>query len=221
MDFGVRRCLEKALIGEIWTHPDGQTFADLPQAQQNTLLLTVCHILPQILNVFLCEQVSSVGRFDDACWWSRTAGEWSRCLDVDPRTGLVDTSNFGAATGPSRRAAFSTLFLFSSYTRIEWRGATRPCDCVASRAPIDRRCRLVVDGDTNTVGREVGRGALVQFCRHMCVVLVPRTCSRRSSWSSKPCMLTIIEGCIRDRGRYWLRMRRCRVHIRGLLVLSR
>lgn len=34
-------------------------------------------------------------------------------------------------------------------------------------------------------------------------------------------MLTIIESCIRNCGRYWLRVRRRRVHIRCLLVLSR
>jgi hypothetical protein len=167
--------LEGALNGEIWTHPDGQPLADLPQAQQNTLLLTVGHILPQILDIFLGEQVPAIGRFDDARWWSRTAGERSCCLHVDPRTGLVDISNFGTATGPSWRAAFAALFLSSSCTRIRQRGATRPCDCVASRASVKRSCGLLVDRDANAVGREVSRGALVQFWRHMGVVLVPRS----------------------------------------------
>lgn len=155
MNFKVRRSLEEALIGVIWTHADGQTFADLPQTQQNTLLLTVGHILPQVLDIFLCEQVPPIGRFDDASWWGRTASEWSRGLDVDPRTGLVDISNLGTATGPSRRAAFAALFL-SSCTRIGLRGATRPCNRIASRAPIKRGCRLLVDSDTDTVS-EVGR----------------------------------------------------------------
>jgi hypothetical protein len=219
VDFAVRG-LENALTREIWTHPNGQPLANLPQAQQNTLLLTVGHILPQILDIFLSEQVPAICRFDDARWRSRTAGEWSCCLHVDPRTGLVDAPNFGTATGPSRRAAFAT-FLSSGCARIGLRGATRPCNCTASRAPVKRSCRLLVDGDANSVGCEVGRGALVQICGHMGIVLVPGACSGRSSWRSISCVLTIIKSCIRNCGRYWLGVCGCRVHVRILLVLSR
>jgi len=217
----VVRNLERASTGEAWTHPDGQTFADLPQAQQNTLLLTVGHVLPQILDIFLGEQVPSVGRFDNVRWWGRTAGERSGCLDIDPRAGLVDISNFCTATGPSRRAALATLFLSSRSVRIGLRGATRACNRVASRAPIKRSCGLLVDRNANCVGGKVGRRALVHFWGYMRVVFVPGTCRMRSGWRSISRMLNIIESGIRDRGRYWLRVRRCRVHIRGLLVLSR